>query len=81
MTSGEGDDHGTVTVDVVARSDAHRDRGAGREARVGLRDHIVLSAHGVEKAALQRYGDDQVALLRRMLFEIIGDSNDPGSCL
>jgi hypothetical protein len=30
---------------------------------------------------LRGFSEEQVALFRRMLFDIIGDSNDPGSCL
>jgi DNA-binding MarR family transcriptional regulator len=46
-----------------------------------LRSNVAGAADQVEKAALAAFSDEQVTLLRRMLFEIIGESNDPGSCL
>jgi DNA-binding MarR family transcriptional regulator len=46
-----------------------------------VRSNVADASEQVEKAALAGFSDDQVALLRRMLFEIIGQSNDPGSCL
>lgn len=42
---------------------------------------VAAGSERVEAAALQPFSDDQVALLRRMLFGIIGVSDDPGSCL
>ena len=35
----------------------------------------------VEAAALSDYSRDQVQIFRRMLFHIIGESEDRGSCL
>jgi hypothetical protein len=35
----------------------------------------------VEAAVLNDFSQDQVNVFRRMLFEIIGDSEDRGSCL
>ena len=46
-----------------------------------VRSKVADASEQVEKATLEGFGDDQVALFRRMLFEIIGESNDPGSCL
>jgi DNA-binding MarR family transcriptional regulator len=46
-----------------------------------LRARVADESRDAEAAALRAFSDDQVALLRRMLFEIIGDSVDPGSCL
>lgn len=46
-----------------------------------VRSSVADASEQVEEAALSRFSDDQVALLRRMLVEIIGASNDPGSCL
>ena len=46
-----------------------------------VRSHVADASAQVEEAALNSFGDEQVALLRLMLFEIIGESNDPGSCL
>lgn len=70
---------------LIERHQDPRDRRA-RVPRItdkgeAVRAQVAEESEGVEKAALPSYGDDQVALLRQMLFEIIGDSNDPGSCL
>ena len=46
-----------------------------------VRSNVADASEQVERAALDGFSDEQVALLRRMLFEIIGESNDPGSCL
>ena len=46
-----------------------------------VRSSVADASEQVEKAALAGFSDDQVALFRRMLFEIIGETNDPGSCL
>ncbi|AQT82376.1 MarR family transcriptional regulator [Mycolicibacterium litorale] len=46
-----------------------------------LREKVSQACHRVEQAALPNFTDDEVRLFRRMLIEIIGDSDDPGSCL
>jgi DNA-binding MarR family transcriptional regulator len=46
-----------------------------------VRSSVADASQQVEAAALQTFSGEQVALFRRMLFEIIGESNDPGSCL
>jgi DNA-binding MarR family transcriptional regulator len=46
-----------------------------------IRSRVASASHQEETAALRGFNDEQVTLFRRMLFEIIGDSNDPGSCL
>jgi MarR family transcriptional regulator, organic hydroperoxide resistance regulator len=46
-----------------------------------LRSNVADAAEHVEAEALRSFSRAQIALLRRMLFEIIGESNDPGSCL
>jgi DNA-binding MarR family transcriptional regulator len=46
-----------------------------------VRSKVADASEQVEKATLESFGDEQVALFRRMLCEIIGESNDPGSCL
>ncbi|MCF6387204.1 MarR family transcriptional regulator [Mycobacterium sp. MBM] len=46
-----------------------------------LREKVAQACHRVEEAALPNFTADEVRLLRRMLIEIIGDSDDPGSCL
>ncbi len=45
-----------------------------------VRSTVADASQQVEEAALQSFTDEQVALLRRMLFEIIGETHDPGSC-
>jgi DNA-binding MarR family transcriptional regulator len=46
-----------------------------------LRSYVADASARVEEAALESFSDEQVELLRRILVEIIGESNDPGSCL
>jgi MarR family transcriptional regulator, organic hydroperoxide resistance regulator len=46
-----------------------------------VRSSVADASEQVEAAALQTFSGEQVALFQRMLFEIIGESNDPGSCL
>lgn len=69
---------------VVRRSDP-RDRRARipeitRRGRT-LREKVVGAWTDVEAATLSGFDKEHVQLLRRMLFEIIGDTEDPGSCL
>jgi DNA-binding MarR family transcriptional regulator len=69
---------------VVRRSDP-RDRrtripeitGAGN----ALRAKVASACDSAEAAALNSFSPDQVQIFRRMLFDIIGDSEDRGSCL
>jgi DNA-binding MarR family transcriptional regulator len=69
---------------VVRRSDP-RDRraripeitGAGR----ALNAKVSNSCTRVESAALSSFSQVEVDIFRRILFEIIGDSEDRGSCL
>jgi DNA-binding MarR family transcriptional regulator len=69
---------------VVRRSDP-RDRrtripeitGAGN----ALRAKLASACDSAEAAALNSFSPDQVQIFRRMLFDIIGDSEDRGSCL
>ena len=69
---------------VVRRSDP-RDRRARipeiTEAGNALRAKVASACASVEAAALNDFSQDQVNVFRRMLFEIIGDSEDRGSCL
>ncbi len=69
---------------VVRRADP-RDRRARipeiTEAGNVLRVTVARACASVEAAALNSFGHDQVQLFRRMLFGIIGDSEDRGSCL
>ena len=69
---------------VVRRSDP-RDRrtripeitGAGN----ALRAKVASACDSAEAAALNSFSPDQAQIFRRMLFDIIGDSEDRGSCL
>jgi DNA-binding MarR family transcriptional regulator len=69
---------------VVRRSDP-RDRRARvpeiTEAGNALRAEVTGACAAAEAAVLNDYSQDQVQVFRRMLFEIIGDSEDRGSCL
>lgn len=69
---------------VVRRPDP-RDRRARipaiTPAGEALRARVAAAAASVETAAVQDFSDDQVATFRRILFAIIRDSADPGSCL
>ena len=46
-----------------------------------VRSQVADASEAVEQTALQNFSTDEVALLRRMLLDIIGQSQDPGSCL
>jgi DNA-binding MarR family transcriptional regulator len=46
-----------------------------------LRAKVAQDSADAESEALADFGPDQTRMFRRMLFEIIGDSADPGSCL
>ncbi|MTD52527.1 MarR family winged helix-turn-helix transcriptional regulator [Amycolatopsis pithecellobii] len=46
-----------------------------------LRAQVAKSCERVEAAMLDGFSEDHVTMFRRMLFEIIGDSYDKGSCL
>lgn len=69
---------------VVRRSDP-RDRRARipeiTEAGNALRAKVASACDSVETAVLNSFSQDRVQLFRRILFEIIGDSEDRGSCL
>jgi DNA-binding MarR family transcriptional regulator len=69
---------------VVRRNDP-RDRRARipeiTEAGRALCAKLSNSCTRVESAALSSFSQSQVATFRRILFEIIGDSEDRGSCL
>jgi DNA-binding MarR family transcriptional regulator len=69
---------------VVRRSDPRDRRTRIPEitpAGNALRKKVAIACSSVEAAALSSFSQNQVQVLRRMLFEIIGDSEDPGSCL
>lgn len=46
-----------------------------------VRETVDAASAGVEAAAVHGFSPDQVDLFRRMLFAIIGDNEDRGSCL
>jgi DNA-binding MarR family transcriptional regulator len=46
-----------------------------------LREKVAETSAAVEASVLDGFSQDQAASLRQMLFAIIGDSEDPGSCL
>jgi DNA-binding MarR family transcriptional regulator len=68
----------------VRRSDP-RDRRARipeiTEAGNARRAKAAGACDNVEAAAVQNFSPDQVQVFRRMLFDIIGDREDRGSCL
>jgi DNA-binding MarR family transcriptional regulator len=69
---------------VVRRHDP-RDRRARipeiTDAGNALRAKVANACATVEAAAVNSYRQDQVQVFRRMLFDIIGDTEDRGSCL
>lgn len=69
---------------VVRRNDP-RDRRARipeiTEAGNALRAKVADACDDVEAAAVSSFSRDQVEVFRRMLFDIIGDTEDRGSCL
>jgi DNA-binding MarR family transcriptional regulator len=70
---------------LVVRHNDPRDRRAripeSTEAGKSLRAEVASACASVEAAVLDSFGEDQVQTFRRMLFDIIGDSEDRGSCL
>ncbi|GAA2754420.1 MarR family winged helix-turn-helix transcriptional regulator [Amnibacterium kyonggiense] len=46
-----------------------------------IRAAVAADAERAEREALHGFDEQQVQALRAMLFAIIGDSDDPGSCL
>jgi len=69
---------------VIRRNDP-RDRRARipdiTKAGNTLRARVAADCAQVQAAALDGVDLDQVKMFRRILFDIIGDSQDPGSCL
>ena len=69
---------------VVRRSDPHDRRTRIPEITTkgnALRATVALACERVEAAVLDGVSPEQVTLFRRMLFAIIGDTEDRGSCL
>jgi DNA-binding MarR family transcriptional regulator len=46
-----------------------------------LRSTVAAAADDAEAQALSAFGDEDIARLRRMLFDLIGTNHDPGTCL
>lgn len=69
---------------IVRRVDRH-DRRARipeiTEAGSVVRAQVAGDCGNAEATALSGFSENEVATFRRMLFEIIGDSRDSGSCL
>jgi DNA-binding MarR family transcriptional regulator len=69
---------------VVRRADP-RDRRARIPEITGagnaLRAKVASASDSAEAAVLNGFSQDHVRIFRRMLFDIIGDSEDRGSCL
>jgi DNA-binding MarR family transcriptional regulator len=76
---------GLVRSGFVVRRDDPRDRRARipeiTVAGNALRARVADACAGAEAAILHGFSPDQVQIFRHMLFEIIGDSEDRGSCL
>lgn len=51
------------------------------ESGEALRATVAEASAAVEASVLDGFSQDHIASLRQMLFAIIGDSEDPGSCL
>lgn len=70
---------------LVVRHGDPRDRRLRIPAITGsgevLRAKVADACAAVEASVLNSFGQDQVQALRRMLFTIIGDAEDRGSCL
>lgn len=69
---------------VVRRSDPHDRRiriPEITEAGNRLRATVAGACDGAETAALSGFSQEQVRIFRQMLSDIIGDSEDRGSCL
>ena len=70
---------------LVERRSDPRDRRARIPALTeqgdALRASVAAGTERAERTALEQFDAQQVADLRRMLFAIIGTSEDPGSCM
>jgi DNA-binding MarR family transcriptional regulator len=69
---------------VLRRNDPHdRRRRIPEMTEAGdtLRQRVAAACVAVEAAALRGLTQEQGQAFRRMLVDIIGDSDDPGSCL
>ena len=71
--------------DLIVRTSHPRDRRIRipqiTETGEALRAEVAQACAQAEDAALSPFSDAEVCALRRMLFAIIGDHADPGSCL
>jgi DNA-binding MarR family transcriptional regulator len=72
-------------IGLVVRHSDPRDRRARipeiTEAGNALRATVASACNSVEAAVLNGFSQDQVQIFRGMLFGIIGDTEDRGSCL
>jgi DNA-binding MarR family transcriptional regulator len=70
---------------LVERTVDPRDRRARTIAVTGkgetLRSGAATAAERAEQQALSRFDRDEIALLRRMLLDLIGTADDPGTCV
>ena len=69
---------------LVRHSDPHdRRRRIPEITRAGddLRAEVARASAETEREALSGFAESEIGMFRRMLFAIIGDSEDPGSCL
>jgi DNA-binding MarR family transcriptional regulator len=69
---------------IVRRTDPRDGRARipqNTEAGSALRAEVAKSCERVEAAMLGSFSEDHVNVFRQMLFEIIGDTYDKGSCL
>ena len=76
---------GLERMGLVVRRPDSRDRRARipeiTEAGDALRAQVAEDCDSVEAAALNSFSENQVQVFRQMLFHIIGDTEDRGSCL
>jgi DNA-binding MarR family transcriptional regulator len=72
-------------MDLVIRRSDPRDRRTRipeiTRAGGAVRAKVASACASAEAAALGSFSQDQVQIFRRMLFDIIGDTEDRGSCL
>jgi MarR family transcriptional regulator, organic hydroperoxide resistance regulator len=70
---------------LVIRRNAPNDRRlripAITDSGEALRAKVAEASAAVEASVLDGFSQDHIASFRQMLFAIIGDSEDPGSCL
>jgi MarR family transcriptional regulator, organic hydroperoxide resistance regulator len=70
-----------LVVRTVDPRDARARIPKNTQAGSALRAKVAHSCEQVESAMLDGFSEQDVSTFRRMLFEIIGDTRDKGSCL